>query len=174
MVAGPGSIHRLPIDIQQIFSLPFHRCRPYGVGSTSGGRHTPRRVGTTGRTPHQSAGDESSGQSPPSVLSPSGCHSSGVFGQLHPDLPHKHGDGDGLFPLWKETKLPFQLASKLWISLGAVHIPGKMNIIASLLSHQDQTLPTEWSLNSEVTKHMFRLWGSSQVDLFVTRWNAKC
>ena len=47
-----------------------------------------------------------------------------------------------------------------------VHIRGKMNVIAFFLSCQDQT--TEWSLNPEVTRHIFHY-----VDLFATRWNAR-
>ena len=50
---------------------------------------------------------------------------------------------------------------------------GIMNIIANLLSCSDQTLPKEWSLNREVMRHMFCLWGSPHVDLFATRLNAK-
>ena len=46
--------------------------------------------------------------------------------------------GTGSLSLWKETESLFQLVAKLLISLRAVHIPGKMNIIAYLLSCQDQ------------------------------------
>ena len=42
-----------------------------------------------------------------------------------------------------------------------------------MLSPQCQTLPTEWSLNPGITKHLFLLLGSSHVDLFATRWNTK-
>ena len=54
-----------------------------------------------------------------------------------------------------------------------LHILGKMHVIANLLSRKDQTLPTEWSLNLETTRHLFLLWGSPQVDFFATRWNIK-
>ena len=36
-----------------------------------------------------------------------------------------------------------------------------------------QILPTEWSLNPEITKHLFHLWGSPHMDLFTARWNTK-
>ena len=48
-----------------------------------------------------------------------------------------------------------------------------MNVSADLFSHLDQTLPAEWSLNPEVTRHMFHLWGSPLVDLFAIWWNTK-
>ena len=67
----------------------------------------------------------------------------------------------------------FELVINLQISIRAVHILEKMNVIADLLSCQDQTLPTEWSLNPEITKHLFHLWGSPHLYLFATRWNTK-
>ena len=57
--------------------------------------------------------------------------------------------------------------------LRAVHILGKMNVIGDLLSRQGHTLPTEWSLNQEITRHLFCLWGSPHMDLFAARWNTK-
>ena len=74
--------------------------------------------------------------------------------------------------LCKESELLSQLPSKVQISLWAVHIPGKMIVIADLLTHQGQTLPMEWSINPEVTNHLFYLWGSPHVDLLATKWNA--
>ena len=70
-------------------------------------------------------------------------------------------------------ELLFQLVSNMKISLWVVHIPGKMNIIADLLSCKDQTLSTEWLLNPKVTRHMFCLWGSPQVELFATQGKTK-
>ena len=81
--------------------------------------------------------------------------------------------GTRSFSLWRETERVVQLVINLQISIRAVHIPGNMNVIADLLSRQDQTLPTEWSLNLEITKHLFLLWCSPHMDLFETRWNAK-
>ena len=31
----------------------------------------------------------------------------------------------------------------------------------------------EWSLNPEIMRHLFLLWGSPHVDLFANRWNTK-
>ena len=77
--------------------------------------------------------------------------------------------GTRSFSLWKETDLVFQQVINLQISIGVI----KMYVIADLLSRQDQTLSTEWSLNPEITRHLFLLWGSPHVDLFATRWNTK-
>ena len=73
-------------------------------------------------------------------------------------------------PLSKETKLLFQLVINLW----AVLILGKMNVTANLLSHQDQTLPTEWSFNLEITSHLFPLRDSPHMDLFATSSQLLC
>ena len=78
--------------------------------------------------------------------------------------------GQALFP-FEGRQSAFQLVINLQISIWAVHIPGQMNVIANLLSHQDQTLPMERSLNPEITKHL--LWGSLHVGLFATRCNTK-
>ena len=75
--------------------------------------------------------------------------------------------------LWRETERMFQLVINLQIFVRAVHIPRKMNVIADLLSCQDQNLPMEWSLNLQFTKQLFHLWGSPHVDLFAIRFNAK-
>ena len=59
------------------FSLHLPQTPAYGIGSTFGGPHAPREVGTAETTsPHQSAGDESSDQGLPKVLPPFGCPSS--------------------------------------------------------------------------------------------------
>ena len=55
----------------------------------------------------------------------------------------------------------------------AAHILGKMNVIADLLSCQDHTLPTEWSLSQKITRQLFHLWGSPIMNLFATRWSTK-
>ena len=59
------------------------------------------------------------------------------------------------------------------ISIIARHIPGKLNVVADQLSRSDQVMPTEWSLNHRVFKALCHLWGTPQVDLFATRFNAK-
>ena len=61
---------------------------------------------------------------------------------------------------WKEMKLFSQQVINFRISLSAVHIPGKMNVLADLLLSQDQTLPADMLLNQEIMRHLFHLWGS--------------
>ena len=51
------------------------------------------------------------------------------------------------------------------------HIPGKLNVLADSLSRPDRILPTEWSLDWGIAHQIFKLWGTSQVDLFATRLN---
>jgi hypothetical protein len=72
--------------------------------------------------------------------------------------------------------LSFQLL--LWcdhydIVLSARHIPGRLNVIADLLSRRHQVINTEWSLSPKVTSLLWQLWGQPHVDLFATKSNAK-
>ena len=65
VVAGSRPLSRHSSDFYQLFPLPFHGRMSYGMGSTSGGRHAPRKMGAS-RTasPHQSVGNASGGQGP--------------------------------------------------------------------------------------------------------------
>ena len=85
-----------------------------------------------------------------------------------------HQGGTRSKSLWLETLQLFQLAMKKGLFLRAVHIPGRLNVIADQLSRLGQTLPTEWSLHPGVVQALFREWGMPQVDLFATRFNHKC
>ena len=59
------------------------------------------------------------------------------------------------------------------IALVARHIPGRLNVLADLLSRPDQILTSEWSLAPRIFKRLMKLWDSPMVDLFATRWNFK-
>ena len=76
--------------------------------------------------------------------------------------------------LWRETETLFHLVIGRCVTLRAVHIPGRLNVIADLLSRDGQVLPTEWSLHPEITRALFRVWGKPHIDLFATRYNNKC
>ena len=74
----------------------------------------------------------------------------------------------------------FQLTRELleWtdrhaITLSARHIPGRLNVLADLLSRQDQILHTEWSLHPAVARQLWRVWGQPHLDLFATSMNNK-
>ena len=58
------------------------------------------------------------------------------------------------------------------IVVWARHIPGFLNVIADHLSRPDQPIPTEWSLHPEIMTHIFRVWGTPEVDMFVTLSNS--
>ena len=68
----------------------------------------------------------------------------------------------GLF-LWLESQN---------IVVRARHIPGCLNVIADHLSHPDQPIPTEWSLDPEIMTRIFRVWGTPEVDMFATLSNS--
>ena len=73
--------------------------------------------------------------------------------------------------LWEETKSLFGLVIQERYTLRAVHIPGKLNVIADMLSREDQVCPTEWTLLPQVVKSIFRVWDTPHVDLFATKFN---
>ena len=64
-------------------------------------------------------------------------------------------------------------AEKRSMTLIPRHLPGHLNVLADHLSRRDQILKSEWSLNPAVARHVFRVWGSPQVDLCVLKCNTK-
>ena len=80
------------------------------------------------------------------------------------------------------TKAVFRndLARRIWLwaqantlSLTAVHLPGKENVAADILSrggpHADH-----WSLNPRIANMLWERFGEAQVDLFARKCNTKC
>ena len=82
--------------------------------------------------------------------------------------------GTHSWALMVETFSLFMLAVLHQWTIKAVHIPGKLNVIADHLSRQGVSLPTEWSLKQEVVDKLFLRWGNPHLDLFATRHNTKC
>ena len=59
------------------------------------------------------------------------------------------------------------------VTLKARHIPGRLNVVADMLSRLGQTIQTEWSLLPEVFQAICSRWHWPQIDLFATRFNNK-
>ena len=59
------------------------------------------------------------------------------------------------------------------ITLKARHIPGCLNVMASLLSRSNQVQSTEWSLHLQVFHQICQKWFTPHVDLFATHLNHK-
>jgi hypothetical protein len=57
--------------------------------------------------------------------------------------------------------------------LSAQHIPGRLNVLADLLSRRHQVIQTEWSLSPTVARQIWKVWGQPHLDLFATAANAK-
>jgi hypothetical protein len=57
------------------------------------------------------------------------------------------------------------------IHLKARHIPGRLNVLADLLSRRHQVIPTEWMLHVGVFKMICSTWGTPHIDLFATYMN---
>ena len=57
------------------------------------------------------------------------------------------------------------------ITLKASHIPGRLNVMADLLSRSNQVQSIEWSLHPRVFKQICQRWFTPHVDLFTTYLN---
>jgi len=75
--------------------------------------------------------------------------------------------------LFRVTQELFSWADDHQIILSAQHIPGRLNVLADLLSRRHQVIHTEWSLCPQVASQIWRLWGQPHLDLFATAANAK-
>lgn len=63
------------------------------------------------------------------------------------------------------------MCQKRTIQILVRHIAGSKNILADTLSRR--TVPTEWALHPEITKSIFRVWDTPNIDLFATAHNHK-
>jgi hypothetical protein len=77
---------------------------------------------------------------------------------------------DSLYLLVEDILVWAQLHN---IHLRARHIPGRLNVLADLLSRRHQTIPTEWRLLPEVFSQISAIWGQPHIDLFATYLNAQ-
>ena len=59
------------------------------------------------------------------------------------------------------------------LSIRAVHVPGKQNEAADVLSRGGPSM-ANWSLNPIIVEMIWRVFGEARVDLFASRTNAKC
>ena len=80
------------------------------------------------------------------------------------------------------TKYVFRndLARRIWLwahvnvlSLTAVHLPGKENVAADILSRGGPKAD-HWSLNPNIVQMLWERFGEAQVDLFARKCNTKC
>lgn len=79
------------------------------------------------------------------------------------------------------VSLPLSLKAEqflLWahcqeITISTEFVPGKLNVLADMLSRRNQILPTEWTIAHQALEPVWRLYGKPMVDLFATRYNAR-
>ena len=69
-----------------------------------------------------------------------------------------------------KTWVLWNLAIKNQMSLKAVHVAGKDNVLADQLSRH-KVLTTEWSLKTEIVQNIFMTWGHPLMDLFASESN---
>jgi hypothetical protein len=75
---------------------------------------------------------------------------------------------------WSLTDLVWELwilLDRLNCQVVARHIPGRLNVMADLLSRSNQVIPSEWMLKSSVLDQVWVKWGRPEVDLFATHLN---
>ncbi|MPC76382.1 hypothetical protein E2C01_070792 [Portunus trituberculatus] len=72
--------------------------------------------------------------------------------------------------LLRKSKALFNLAALRHLTLSAVHVPGRDNVWANVLSSSD-TSSVEWSLNPDVFTNLEELFGLPKLDLFATSEN---
>ena len=82
--------------------------------------------------------------------------------------------GTHSWDLMEETACLYQLVMSNQWQIRAVHIPGRLNVIADNLSRAGQIIPTEWSLHPQAVELIFQRWFTPLIDLFATRYNSKC
>ena len=75
------------------------------------------------------------------------------------------------------TLLRLTVELLLWLEVQNIivragHIPGCLNVIADHLSRPNQPISTEWSLCPEIVQHIFRVWGTPEIDMFTTVSNS--
>ncbi len=59
------------------------------------------------------------------------------------------------------------------ISISTEFVPGKLNVLADLLSRRNQVLPTEWTIAHHALVPVWDLWGKPHIDLFATHYNTR-
>ena len=60
---------------------------------------------------------------------------------------------------------------KQGITLSALHVAGKLNVLADQLSRSHQIIHTEWTLSQSVLQGLWMKWFKPMVDLFASRFN---
>ena len=83
----------------------------------------------------------------------------------------KNQGGTHSLPLFRATRELFQWTETNGVTLRVSHIPGKLNVVADMLSRKNQILPTEWSLSPTLFRQIHKLCPAIQVDLFANCLN---
>ena len=66
-----------------------------------------------------------------------------------------------------------ELCDRYSIHLIPVHLPGSRNVLADSLSRRFMTQPGEWTLNRQILRSVFDLWGFPVIDMFATSANRR-
>ena len=125
-------------------------------------------------TPHQCARVESDTTSHvPLAEATQKPHSPCCNGQRNCSVLQQEAGGTRSTSLFGQTKQLLLMCQQEGIASRARHIPGKLNVLADVLSHPTQMSGTEWSLHLSVFQAITQEWGMPTLDLFSTRWNCK-
>ena len=75
---------------------------------------------------------------------------------------------------WELTHMVWELwtlLDSLNCKAKARHIPGRLNVVADMLSRSQQIVNTEWTMNPTILNQVWALWGKPEVDLFANSLN---
>ena len=100
-----------------------------------------------------------------------GSDSPGCVRQFHCSTNSQGGTRS--IQMCRRTKKLLLMCQANQIVLQARNIPGKLNVLADILSRPSHISGTEWSLHPSVVRTLTRKWGIALLDLFATMWNHK-
>ena len=175
VVGGKQCASRSTITPSKTCSANLYRCIKRRVGRSLRRAHCKGKVVPTRKqVTHKPLGAESSISSSKGVSNPSLQQDSvGNYRQHNSGCLYQQRRGMKSFSLCALLWRILSWCTRQQVTLGARHIPGRLNVIADKLSRLGQTIQTEWSLHPEVFQAVCSRWHQPQVDLFATRFNNK-
>ena len=93
--------------------------------------------------------------------------------QFDHSLIHRRQGGIRSLSLYAETRELLLWCAENQITLRALHIPGRTNVLADQLYRGLTPTQTEWSLHPTVAAQCIQTWEPPSVDLFASRLNNK-
>ena len=81
--------------------------------------------------------------------------------------------GESLLDLVQPSRSSSSAVYSNRVHMKATYLPGKLNILADLLSRKGVIVQREWSFNQRVASQIFHIWGKPYIDLLAAHLNQK-